>query len=72
MSRRNLVATACALLFLIGQHYVGGGLATVAFSQTQKKSAEKEKSRELVIPEHIEFEENRGNCLLYTSDAADE
>ena len=58
MSRRNLVAAACALFFLIGQHYVGGGLATVAFGQTQKTSAEKEKSRELIIPENVEFEEN--------------
>ena len=58
MSRRNLVAAACALFFLIGQHYVGGGLATVAFGQTQKTSAEKEKSRELIIPENVEFEQN--------------
>lgn len=58
MSRRHLVAVACALLFLTGQHYRGCGLTTVAFGQGRNTSAEKENSRKLIIPENVEFEEN--------------
>lgn len=52
MIRRNLVTTY-ALLFLVVL-YLGG--TTVAFSQTAKKSTEKQDRRKLVIPDNVEVE----------------